>query len=101
MEADTTFVRTDGVVELHTIAEVGVHLAVVVNPVHTESENTVRLNHAFDNLVFLELRMLVVDIGNRQEHLAYGLEVFLLTRMLGFQGAHDIINIHISKKIKD
>ncbi len=61
METDTTLVGTYGVVELYAIADIVLNLTLVVNPGHTESEDTVGFNHSFDNLRFLELRMLVVN----------------------------------------
>ncbi len=36
MEADAALVGTDGVVVLHTVAVVGLNLALVVNPCYTE-----------------------------------------------------------------
>ena len=67
MEADTTLVRTDSAVELHAVTEVYMDLTVVVNPWHTERDDTLWLHDALDNLSFLELRMLVVNVldGNK------------------------------------
>ncbi len=94
VEADTPLVRADSVVELHAVADVVLDLAVVVNPGDAERYDAVRLDHALDDAVLLELGMLVVDVGNGEEHLAHCLQVFLFARMLGFQAVHDAIYIH-------
>ena len=64
METETAFVRTDSAVELYTITEVGLNLTLVVNPSYTESEDTIGLYDALDNLCFLEFGMLVVNFLN-------------------------------------
>ena len=75
METNTAFIRTNGVVELHTIPQVGLHLAFIVYPCHTESKDTVGLHQTLDNLGFLKLRMLVVDILYRKKHFTHGLQI--------------------------
>lgn len=94
METNAAFIRADGIVELHAIAEVVLNLALIVNPCHTESYDAVGFNHSFDNLVAFELGMLVVDLFNRHEDFVYCLKVFLLARMLGLQGGHDCVYVH-------
>ena len=94
METDTAFVRADGVVELNAVAEVVLDFALIVDPSYTESVDAIGFNHTFDDFIFLELGMLVVDVLYREKHLANCLEVLFFARMLSFQGAHDIVNVH-------
>ena len=75
METQTALVRTDGAVELYTVTEVHLYLALIIHPWHTESDDALRLHDAFDNACALELRVLVVDILYRNEHFAYCLQI--------------------------
>ena len=68
MEADAAFVRADGVVELYTVSQVGLHFAFVVHPCYAECEYSVGFNQPFDDFGFFKFRMLVVDIFNREQH---------------------------------
>ena len=61
METDTSLIWTNGAVELDTITGVCLYLTLVVNPCHTESEDTVRLDHTFNDFRLLKLRMLIVN----------------------------------------
>ena len=78
METNTAFVRANGIVELHTIAEVRLNFTLIIHPRYTESKDTVRFNQTFYNFRFLELRMLVIDIfdGIRS--------IFIILRFKGY-----------------
>ena len=71
MEAQTTLIGSDSAVELHTVTEVHLYLALVVDPRHTEGDDTLGLYDALDNLRLLELRMLVIHVFDRLQHLSY------------------------------
>ena len=94
METDAALVRADGVVELHAIAEVVLYLAFVVDPGNAESDDAVRLDHALDDAVLLELGMLVVNVSYREQDLFDGLQILFFARVLCLEGVHDIVNIH-------
>ena len=94
MEADAALVRANGIVELHAIADVVLHFALIVNPSHAEGEDTIRLDHALYDFVALEFRMLIIDISYREEHFLHGLKVLFFARMLGLQVCHNTVNIH-------
>ena len=94
METDTAFIRTDRIIELYTITEVGLHLAFVVHPRYAESEDTVRLDDTFNDFGLLKFGMLVVNLFDRFEDFAYCLQVFALTRVAKFQVRHQFLNIH-------
>ena len=64
VEPQTSLVRADGAIELDAVTCVGLHFALVVNPGHTEGEDTVRLDHSLHDLGLLELGMLVVNFLN-------------------------------------
>ncbi len=71
METNTAFVRANGIVELHTIAEVGLNITFVVHPSNTERKDTVGFNQAFYDFSFLELWMLVIDIFDGKKSAAF------------------------------
>ena len=75
METDTTLVRANGIVVLHTVAHVVVDLALVVDPRHAERENPVGNAKALDEIVALELGILVVNILDGAQHLVHCLDV--------------------------
>ena len=94
METETAFVRTDSRIELHTIAEVGLHLTLVVNPCNTESEDTIGLYHTLHNLRLFKLRMLIVNLFDRLENLLNGLQILCLARVFRSQLLHDCFDFH-------
>ena len=94
METDASFVRADGIVELHAVADIVLNFAFVVDPCHAECDNAVGFDHAFDYLVTFEFRMLVIHVLNREKNFLHSLKVFFFARMLGFQVGHDMVNIH-------
>jgi len=75
MEAQSALVRADGAIELNAIAQVHLHLALVVDPRHAERDDALWLHYTLHNLGFLKLRMLVVDVLDRLQHLANGLQI--------------------------
>ena len=89
MEAHAAFVRANGVVELHAVAEVYVRVAAIVNPGHFEGKDAVGFYEPLDETHALELGMLVIDVFNREEHFAHCLQVLFFTRMLCFQILQD------------
>ena len=71
METQTALVRADGAIKLNTVTNVDLHFALVVDPGHTESDDSFWLYDALNNLGLLELRMLVVHIFNRFQYFTY------------------------------
>ena len=65
MEADSSLIRTNRIVELYAIANVGLPFALVVYPRNAEGENAVGFNHSFNDFCFFEFGMFVVNILNR------------------------------------
>ena len=94
METNTAFVRANGIVELHTIAEVRLNFTLIIHPRYTESKDTVRFNQTFYNFRFLELRMLVIDIFDGKKNFLYGLKI-LKTRRGAFASKDAMISIRI------
>ncbi len=97
METDTSLVGTDGVVELHAIADIVLHLAFVVYPSHTECEDTVRLHHSLDYTGFLVFGMLVVNVFYAKKNFFHCLEKFVLSGMLGLKIGQNLIDIHVNQ----
>jgi hypothetical protein len=98
METQSTLIRSDGTIELYTVTDIDLYLTFVVNPGHSESNDTLGIYNALDNLGFLKLGVLVVDVLNRLQHLANGLQELYLTWMFTFQILHNFLNFH-SKSI--
>ena len=71
METQAAFVGADGAIELHTVTNVYLYLALVVDPGHTESSDTLWLYDALYDFGFLKLGVLVVHILNAVQHLSY------------------------------
>ncbi len=63
MEADTSLVRTNGIIELNAIADIGLDIPLVINPGDAECHDTIRLDHSLDYTGFLKFRMLVINIS--------------------------------------
>ena len=62
MESQSTLVGADGRVELHAVAQVHMHLTLVVGPRHTERDDAFWLHQPLNQLRLLEFGMLVVDV---------------------------------------
>ena len=71
METKTSLVWAYRRVELYTVADVHLHLALVIYPWHTERYYTLWLYKALNELRLLKLRMLVVHILDREQHLTH------------------------------
>ena len=65
MEAKTALVRTNGRVELYAVANVHLYVAIVVNPWHTESDDTLWLYQALNNTCLFKFRVLVIHFFYR------------------------------------
>ena len=62
MEADTALVWADSVIKLHTVSNVYMNLACIVDPRHSEGNDTIGLYEALDDGCLFELWVLVVDV---------------------------------------
>ena len=78
METDTSLVRTDGIVVLYTVAHVGLYVALVINPCHTECDDTIGNAKTLNKIGAVEFRMTVVLLLDSTENLAYGLDILRL-----------------------
>ena len=94
MEAKSSFIGADGGVELHAIADVHLHFAFIIDPRHTESDDALGFYQAFEQRSALPLRMLVVDVGNAEEHFVNGLEILFLTGVASFELLHEKFDVH-------
>ena len=88
------FIGADGGVELHAIADVHLHFAFIIDPRHTESDDALGFYQAFEQRSALPLRMLVVDVGNAEEHFVNGLEILFLTGVASFELLHEKFDVH-------
>ena len=71
METQSALIGTDSAVELYTVADVDMYFSLVVHPRHTEGDDALRFDEAFDDFGFFELRMLVIDILDGDQNFAY------------------------------
>ena len=81
METQAALVGADSGVELHAETTVHLHLAVVVNPRHTEHDLAFRLNQALKKTGLLILGVLFKHSLQRMENLGYSLMKLRLTRV--------------------
>ena len=85
METQAALVGANGIVVLHAVTHVCAHVAFVIDPVDTELDDAVGDAQTLDEVGFLKLRMLVVFILDRSEHLAHSLDVLRLIGKLLLQ----------------
>jgi len=100
METNTTFVRTNRIVELYAIAEICLNFSFIVYPSDTESKNTVWFYQSFDDFSFFKFRMLIVDVFDRKKYFLHCLKIFRLTGMFCLQRGHDFLDVHNSMFLK-
>ena len=96
VEAQSALVGADGVVELHAVARVHLHVALVVDPYDLEREGSVGFHDAFGDAVCLEFRVLVVSILHGHQNFAHGLQVFAFAGVLALEFRHNFVNVHSS-----
>ena len=94
MEPKPSLIGTNSAVELDSVADIDMDLALVVNPRHPESDDSLRLNDPFDDFSFFKLRVLIVNILHGYEHLVYSLQILLFTRVFALQVLHNFLNFH-------
>ena len=94
VEAQTALIGTDGTVELHTVADVDLHLTLVVYPGHTEGRDALGFYNALYNLRLLKLGVLVVNVLNRFKDFSYSLKILYFSWMLLLQSLHDFLYVH-------
>ena len=99
METQSALIRTNGAVELHTVARIDVHLALIVGPRHAEHDHALWLNEALDDLGLLKLRMLIVDIMNRDQHFFHSLQKLRFSGMLPHESFQYLFNFHSSNLV--
>ena len=94
MEAQSPLVWAYSAIELHSVADVNMHLAFVVHPRHTEGKHALWLYDALDDLCLLEFRMLVIYILYRQEHFSHCLQILQFAWVLLLQLLHNFFHFH-------
>ena len=82
LEAQAALVGADGAVELAAIADIGMIIAVVVHPHHAESEHTLGLHDAAQQVSLLVLGVLIHHGGDGGEDLLDGLDKLGLVAVL-------------------
>ena len=81
VQAQAALIGADSAVELHTVAAIYMHAALIVHPGHTELNRAFRLGNALQNCVFLNSRILLHHRNQRLQHLAHSLQKFRLARI--------------------
>ena len=94
VETDTALVRTNHVVVLDAVAHVGLHIALVVGPGHTELHETIGDAETLNEVCALKLRVFVVLFFDGSQHLAYGLDVLGFVGESLFQILNDCCCLH-------
>src|SRR5437762_5227634 len=93
MEAQSALVGADGAVHLDAESAVDLDVALVIEPWHTEHEDALGLDDAFEQARRLVLGMLREDQPERVEHFRYGLVKFGLRGVLRFHTDHHGFNV--------
>ena len=93
VETKPALVGSNRRVELHAVALVHAHLALVVNPRHAEDENPLRHHDALQNRRLLVLRIRLEDGIERREDFLDRLKEFGLVRILRANVGQDLINV--------
>ena len=93
MQAQTALVRADRAVELHAETTVDLHLALIVNPRHTEDDDALRFDEALEQGGFLILRVGLDHDAQRLKHLGDGLDELGLLRILFLDVRDDVVYI--------
>ena len=86
METYTSLVRANGIIMLYTVSHIGLHPSTVVHPSHAKREDTVWNAQTLNQIRFLKLRVLIIDIFDGFQDLLNGLVVLRLAREAAFQG---------------
>lgn len=94
MEADTTFVRADGIVVLYTVTHIGAYVALVISPCYTELIYTIGDAEAFDEVCFVKFGVLVVLFFDGTQNLFYCLMILGLIGEASFQIFQNFCCIH-------
>ncbi len=94
MEAQSALVGANGAVKLYAVANVDLHLALVVNPGYAEGGDALRLNESLNDFRLLKFRMLVIDVFDGDEDFFYRLQELCLAWMLALQLLHDVLYVH-------
>ena len=94
VESEPTLIGAYGTVKLHAVADVYMHLALVVGPGHAESDDALGFNHALNQLGTLKFGVLVVNVFNRNQNFSDCLQKLRFARMSVLQVFHDFFNLH-------
>ena len=94
MVAQTALVGADGVVVLHAVAHVGLHVAAVVDPSDAKLHQTVGNAEALDEVGLFKLGMLVILLLDGAQHLTHSLNILRLVRESLFQTLHHFCSFH-------
>ena len=94
METETSLVRSDRTVELHTVPVVHLHLTLVVDPRNTEQDLTLRCRQALQQrLSPVLLLVLLNDRADSSQEFPHGLMKLRLRRILRNDPIQDLIYI--------
>ena len=94
METDAALVGAYSVVVLDAVTHVGLNLALVVHPSHTELIYTIGNAEAFNQVHLLELGVLVVLFFDSAQHLFYCLMILRFIGEASFQIFQDFLCVH-------
>jgi hypothetical protein len=93
MQAQAALVGPEAAVELHAVAAVHVHVALVVHPGHAEHDRTLRLDDALEQSGLLVGGVGLDDRLQGCEHLGDGLDELRLVRVLFLDLLDDVIDV--------
>ena len=95
METKTALVRADCRVELYPVTAVYLHLACVIDPCHTEADETLGVSHTAEDIVRLNFGALLDNLFKGAENLLNRLNKLRLLAVTCFDACDYICNVFI------
>ena len=86
MQTQTSFVGSDGTVELYTVSFVYLYLSFIIHPGNAEHHNSLRLNQTLQESFFSVL--LLIGVNHRAKRIQHLFHCLMELRLAGVLGNH-------------
>lgn len=94
METDSSLIGANSIVVLYPIAHIGLHISRIVYPSNPEGVYFIGNDQSLDQVRFLKLWMLVINLFYRFYDLFNGLKIFRFIRKTSFHKTADFFGFH-------
>src|SRR5262245_37614002 len=92
MKTQSSFIRTDSAVHLHSITAIDTEISFIIDPRHAEHDNSFRFHQSFHDGGFFVLRVFFNERNDRLSYFENGLEKLRLRWVSSFYQLHEFIN---------